>query len=129
MRNTIPTSGKRRGPYITKISVIDNGNDRPGVDPPLTSRGLMMLIVEKDKRATVDWQWPKVPYFFSFWGGDVIPLGNGNDEVCMSRVMDHSLVTEVAPGAEQVVWQMKVRPPNCYRSFRFPSLYPGVQWS
>jgi hypothetical protein len=22
-------------------------------------------------------------------------------------------------------WQMKIRPPNCYRSFRFPGLYRG----
>ena len=47
----------------------------------------------------------------------------------MSRVFDHSLVTEVAPGTEQVVWQMKIRPANRYRSLRFPTLYPGVQWS
>jgi hypothetical protein len=127
--NILETSG----PLITKLSVLDNGNDRPGSDPPLTSRGLILIINEQDKRARTVWQWPQSPDFYSYWGGDVMPLANGNIEVCMSDAVGNSvansLVTEVSPGAEQVIWQAKISPPSCYRSFRFPSLYPGVQWS
>jgi hypothetical protein len=28
----------------------------------------------------------------------------------------------------QGIWQMRDTPGNAYRSYRIPSLYPGVQW-
>ena len=122
------------GPSITRLSVLDNGNDRPGPQPPV-SRGLIMIMNETEKRAMPVWQWPQSPDFYSYWGGNVLPLANGNVEVCMSDAVEaggaagKSLVTEVSGNGEQIFWQATMSPPNCYRSFRFPSLYPGVQWS
>ena len=36
-------------------------------------------------------------------------------------------ITNVQPNP-QFVWQMQVSPGYAYRSYRIPSLYPGVQW-
>lgn len=123
-----------QGPYITRLSLLDNGNDRPGA-PPLWSRGLILDINEPERRAANLWQWPKSPDFYSYWGGDVQPLANQTTvDVCMSDAVDsgskvgRSLVSEVTWDSGQIVWQATISPPSCYRSFRLPSLYPGVQW-
>ncbi len=126
-----PSILETQGPSITRLSVMDNGNDRPGGP---WSRGLILIMNEQEKRARPVWQWPALPDLYSYWGGDVMPLPNGNVEVCMSDAITggtgqgKSLVTEVTGNAATIVWQATISPPNCYRSFRFPSLYPGVQW-
>ena len=47
------------------------------------------IIVEIDetsnpKTAKIAWQWPSAPDFYSYWGGSVVKLPNGNMEICMS---------------------------------------------
>lgn len=118
-----------RGTEITRLTVVDNGNYRPGTDPPPFSRGLIVEIDETQKTAQVVWQFPISPDFFSYWGGDVVRLPNGNMEICMSRPSpQHSTAFEVDFATRDVVWQMDIAPPFAYRSYRIPSLYPGVQW-
>jgi arylsulfate sulfotransferase len=121
--NILTTSGSD----ITTMSVIDNGNQR--ADPGQTySRGLLLSIDETQKTADVTWQYPVTPSFFSYWGGDVVPLPNGNIEICMSQPFpEHSFAVEVTT-SQQLVWQMDIHPADAYRSYRIPSLYPNVQW-
>jgi len=79
-----------------------------------------------------------VPNLYNWWGGSVVQLPNGNIEVDMaqpnkvgqeppvdvpSRVME--LTSTAVP---QDIWQMRIAPGAAYRSYRIPSLYPGVQW-
>jgi hypothetical protein len=138
------------GSQITLLSVFDNGNDRcyatPGgcsatnpAPPPPFSRGAIFKIDETAMAAQVAWQYPLNEY--SYWGGNVISLINGDIEICASEPIPigtpippsdvPSQVVELAPGQSMpvIVWQMKVSPGGTYRSYRIPSLYPGVIWS
>jgi len=120
------------GQDITAMTVVDNGNYRVGADPPPYSRGLIVALDEPNRKATVTWQYPLSPDFFSYWGGNVVRLPNGNMEICMSdpypdRKPPISFAVEVTTD-QQVVWQVDIAPANAYRSYRIPSLYPGVQW-
>jgi hypothetical protein len=135
---------------ITRLSVFDNGNDRcfavpggcgatsPALPPPF-SRGAIFTIDESAMEASVAWQYPLNEY--SFWGGNVMLLSNGDIEICASEPVPigspppttdtPSQVVELAAGAKgpQIVWQMSVTSGGAYRSYRIPSLYPGVIWS
>jgi arylsulfate sulfotransferase len=138
------------GNLITLISVFDNGNDRcyamPGgcdpvgpPPPPPSSRGAVFAISETAMKASLVWQYPLGEY--SYWGGNVMLLANGNVEVCASEPLPigvsppktdaPSQVVEMIPEptGPVVVWQMTVTTGGTYRSYRIPSLYPGVIWS
>jgi arylsulfate sulfotransferase len=137
------------GDQITRLSVFDNGNDRcyamPGgcaatnpAPPPPFSRGAIFKIDETAMTAQLAWQYPLNEY--SYWGGNVMQLINGDIEICASEPLPigqpippsdvPSQVVELAPGQSTpvIVWQMKVSPGGTYRSYRIPSLYPGVVW-
>ncbi len=117
------------GTSIASLTVWDNGNYRPGTDPPEFSRGLIVSIDESTKTAQVVWQYPVSPDFYSYWGGNVVQLANGNMEICMSRPSpQHSFAREVTYDSQELVWEMDIAPPFAYRCYRIPSLYPGVQW-
>jgi len=108
---------------------VDNGNYRVASDPPPYSRAIIMNLDETNQKATVEWQYPVSPNYFSYWGGNVVQLANGNVEICMSDPSPKgSTVVEVSYDRKQVVWRMEISPPQAYRSYRIPSLYPGVQW-
>ena len=137
------------GNQITLLSVFDNGNDRcyalPGgcaatnpAPPPPFSRGAMFKIDETAMTAQLAWQYPLNVY--SYWGGNVMLFVNGNIEICASEPVAigqpippsdvPSQVVELAPGpTPTIVWQMTVKPGGTYRSYRIPSLYPGVIWA
>jgi hypothetical protein len=79
----------------------------------------------------LDWQF--LPGLYTFWGGSINQLANGNVEFDLSEPFPQdptsSLVTEVTQtGNPAVVWQMNIQGSNAYRAYRIPSLYPGVNW-
>ncbi len=117
---------------IMTLSVFDNGNRRPATPAPNQySRALILTLDENTRQAAISWQYcPPAPHRYSYWGGNVKPLPNGNIEVDIAqpRGLAYSLVQELTPDTQQTVWQMEVRPPSVYRAFRLPSLYFGVQW-
>src|SRR6266851_244573 len=118
------------GPNITTLAVVDNGNYRPGTDPPPFSRGLILNIDETHQTATVTWQYPVSPSFFSYWGGNVVQLPNGNMEICMSHPSPtESFAVEVTYDQQEVVWRMDISPAAAYRSYRIPSLYRACSGS
>ena len=128
------------GSQIT-LSVFDNGNlrvmDASGTTcgtpagPACYSRATVFQLDPSTMQAQVLWQY--LPGFFSFWGGTINQLPNGNVEFEMSepfpvpqlgsRVME---VTQTDPA--QIVWQMDLQNGSSYRSYRIPSLYPDVSW-
>ncbi len=118
------------------LAIWDNGNNRVqpdgsvcGVVVTCYSRPTIFQIDESTKNATLVWQ--DLPALFSFWGGAVETLSNGNFEYDLtdpfltssSRVME--VTQTVIP---QRVLQLDITGENAYRAFRLPSLYPGVTW-
>jgi hypothetical protein len=85
---------------------------------------------------------------YSFWGGNVVPLLNGDIEICASEPVpigpsstakslkkrldadtpSHVVELTSGPSGPQIVWQLTVTTGGAYRSYRLPSLYPGVIW-
>ena len=137
------------GTQITSLSVMDNGNDRcyatPGGCPPTDpgppwpfTRGAIFKIDETAMTASLAWQYLLNQY--SYWGGNVVQLANGDIEICASEPVPigtqppqtdaPSQVVELAVGAPspQTVWQLQVTTGGGYRSYRIGSLYPGVIW-
>ena len=139
-----------KGDRITSLSVFDNGNDRcyatpagcPATglsSPPPFSRGVIFKIDESVMTAQLAWQY--LLGFYSWWGGDVMQLVNGDIEICASEPVPigqpippqdtPSQVVELksVDGSPVVVWRMTVQQGGTYRSYRIGSLYPGVIWA
>jgi hypothetical protein len=121
---------------LDTIGLFDNGDTRPdstGQSCDQTnscySRGVVLNVDESARTADIVWQY--APGWYSFWGGSISKLANGNFDVDSTTFNGGpSRVIEVTSDASpQVVWQLDgdgIRP--LYRSIRIPSLYPGVQW-
>ncbi len=127
------------------LGVMDNGDDRefPGVpvghcvsagSTAATSLCYSTMSVfqvnESNMTALLTEKYQPTPAIYSFFGGDVTELSNGNRQVVFSSPVGGSQVYEVSgpSGSEQVVWQAVTRRTNQYRAERIPSLYPGVTW-
>lgn len=124
----------------TTVAVYDDGNYR--IDPTTGlycgssgapacySRATIFQLDESTSLATLSWQ--DLPGYFSFWGGSIDLLSNGDIEFDSSEPFDNSTsqITEVTQtDSPQIVWQMNISGTNAYRGLRIPSLYPGVKWS
>jgi arylsulfate sulfotransferase len=115
--------------------VLDSGGTTCG-DTPCESRVPLFQLDETAKTATIQWV-DKLAPAFSFFGGSARLLQNGNIEFddCGLTVpgtgvpANSSTIMEVTKTTPpQTVWQMQVTGQYAYRSYRIPSLYPGVQW-
>jgi hypothetical protein len=129
----------------TTMAVYDDGNARILSDglpcgppappaPNCYSRATIFQMDESTSLASLEWQY--LPGFFSFWGGSIDVLSNGDVEFDSSAPSDFagSLVIEASQtDSPQVVWQMNIAGAGAlgigaYRGYRIPSLYPGVTW-
>lgn len=124
---------------VLKLAVFDNGDNRI-LDPAgdtcgasgqiaCYSRAVIFDVDQNAMTASVDYQHTLSQY--SFWGGSVQQMPNGNYVAAMSNTPFGSRAEEfTGDAAETPVWQMDVigTGSNLYRSFRLPSLYPGVTW-
>jgi arylsulfate sulfotransferase len=125
----------------TTLAVVDDGDlrilDSNGdvCGGPSTeacySRATIYQIDESTKNASLDWEFS--PGLYTFWGGSINQLANGNVEFDLSEPFPQaptsSLVTEVTQTTNPAtVWQMTIQGGNAYRAYRIPSLYPGVAW-
>jgi hypothetical protein len=119
------------------LSVWDNGNNRVQADGSTCgevgascySRPTIFQIDEDTKIAQLVWQ--DRPNMFSFWGGSIEALSNGNVEFDLSDpfLTSSSRVLEVTQtSSPQTVLQIDITGENAYRAFRIPSLYPDVTW-
>jgi arylsulfate sulfotransferase len=124
--------------HVFDLGVMDNGDDRAfpsGVTCQGTCPYTTVPIYHIDESAlTATLTFHDILSQYSFFGGDVASLANGNVEfdLCSDTIptpQPGASVTEVTRVASpQVVWKMSVAGDNAYRMFRMPSLYPGVQW-
>jgi arylsulfate sulfotransferase len=135
-----PVIVSENGSQMT-LTIWDNGNLRVNPDgstcnqfqftDPLScySRPTIFQIDQDTKVADLVWQ--DLPNLYSFWGGAMEFLSNGNVEfdLCDPFVSSASRVEEVTQtGNPQTIWQLDLTGENAYRAFRIPSLYPGVTW-
>jgi len=124
--------------HVFDLGVMDNGDDR-AFPPNVTCQGTcpyttvpIYQIDESALTATVVFH--DVLTQYSFFGGDVASLANGNVEfdLCVDTTVSPqpgASATEVLRESNpQVAWKMTVARVDAYRMFRQPSLYPGVQW-
>jgi arylsulfate sulfotransferase len=117
------------------FALYDNGDTRPdGSGQPCTdngtcySRGIIMDVDESARTAQVSWQYS--PGWYSFWGGSIALLPNGNVEFD-STTPDYGysrVIEATRSSAPQVVWKMDSSGTLWYRAYGIPSLYPGVTW-
>lgn len=130
---------------VFTLGVMDNGDDRvlpgtpvgncfaAGSTPPTSqcySTMSVLQVNEANMTATLTEHYQPTPVIYSFFGGVVAPLPNGDRHVAFSSPVGGSQVYEVtgASGSEQTVWQAVTKGTNQYRAERLPSLYPGVTW-
>ena len=128
------------------LGLMDNGDDRQfpsgdncaasGATPSPTfcySTALVLQVNEAQKTAALVEHYidpgPTGP-LYSFFGGDLSLLANGDREVDFCAATAGSIVQELRgpSGSEQVVWQAFTPGAKEYRTERLPSLYPGIQW-
>jgi arylsulfate sulfotransferase len=123
----------------TSIAVYDDGNYRVDSSgniclsatsvPPCYSRATIFQIDESTNLATLLWQ--DLPGLYTFWGGSIGILSNGDVEFDNTDPLNMPLsqIMEVThTESPQIVWQMNVTGAFAYRGYRIPSLYPGVAW-
>jgi arylsulfate sulfotransferase len=122
------------------LGLMDNGNDRmfpsgPVLCQPLTpttptcySTVPVLELNEGNMTATLVTHYEPPPSYFSFFGGNADLLPNGDIHANFSAALSGAIVQELNPQATQVIWQGTT--PNAYQfhAYRWPSLYPGVQW-
>lgn len=123
------------------LAVFDDGNLRVDANgetcgsttsaPACYSRATIYQLDESTNLASLSWEYS--PGLYTFWGGSVGVLSNGNVEFAMSEPFPDtaaaSQIMEVTPDSNpQIVWQMVITGENAYRGSRIPSLYPGVTW-
>lgn len=70
------------------------------------------------------------PALYSFFGGNVNLLANGDLEADLCAVQTGSVIQEwtMSGNSQQLVWKAVTKGAYQYRADRIPSLYPGVQW-
>lgn len=125
------------------MAIYDDGNLRIGSDglpcgPPVPpapncySRATIFQLDENTNIASLQWQY--LPGFFSFWGGSIDILSNGDvefDSSAPSNFVGSTILEVTQTDTPQVVWQMNIAGGlgvGAYRGYRLPSLYPGVTW-
>jgi arylsulfate sulfotransferase len=124
----------------TTLAVYDDGNYRidstgTACDPsaiPATcySRAPIFRIDEVTHQATLLWYY--LPGFFSYRGGSISTLSNGDvefDGTAPTSLMHSRIIEVTQTGSPQIVWQMDLVGQSAYRGDRMPSLYPGVTWN
>lgn len=122
------------------LSVFDNGDDRKlaggltclnsGIKPCPYSTAMVFQIDETAMTATIQQHDPTGDY--SNFGGNAEVLANGDleaDSCFVAGPPTGTTTTEMtADQPSELVWSMHLTPGSAYRSFRMPSMYPGVQW-
>jgi arylsulfate sulfotransferase len=127
---------------IFGLAVMDNGDDRQypggpvgstcgtGGSPACYSTVPVLQINESAKTATLEFHQILPSSLYSFFGGNSLMLSNGDIEYDLAGLApEGSQVFEVTnEPTPQTVWNLKLNQNYAYRSYRLPSLYPGVQW-
>jgi arylsulfate sulfotransferase len=127
---------------IFGLAVMDNGDDRlyPGGpigvtcgtdgSPACYSTIPVYQINESAMTATLTFHQVLPANLYSFFGGNTLMLDNGDMEydLCGLAPMSSQVFEVTNDASPQTVWTLKLNQNYAYRTYRLPSLYPGVQW-
>ena len=125
---------------VYRLGLMDNGNDRvfPGrqvnckplapTTPDCYSTVPVLELNEGNMTATLVIHYTPPPSFFTFFGGNAELLANGDIHTNFGSTVNGGFVQELNPQATQVVWQGATPSGDQFHTYRWPSLYPGVQW-
>lgn len=125
---------------VFQLGVMDNGDDRqfpgnvvcdqPAQPPCHYSTAPVLQIDEIQMTATLLSNYTPPASLYSYFGGNVNPLANGDIEADFCAVKTGAMIQELseATGTTQLVWQAITPGAAQFRVERMPSLYPGVQW-
>jgi hypothetical protein len=124
---------------VFRMGLLDNGNDRifptgqvqcKPTDPTSANcytTAPVMEINESAMTATLVSHYNPGPAYFSFFGGNVQQLTNGDAEINFCAPVSGAIVQEL-DASSHVVWQGATPGADQFHVNRIPSLYPGVQW-
>jgi arylsulfate sulfotransferase len=125
---------------VFQLGVMDNGDDRQfpagvvcdqaGQPPCHYSRAAVLEIDENAMTATLLSSYMPPANLYSYFGGNVQQLANGDIAADFCAVKSGATILElsVSTGTPQIVWQAITPAASQFRATRLPSLYPGVQW-
>lgn len=125
---------------VFRLGLMDNGNDRVFLSgqvlckpnspttPSCYSTVPILELNETNMTATLVTHYVPPPSSFSFFGGNAEQLPNGNIHADFSAPVTGGIVQELDPRSLQVVWQGTTAGADQFHAYRWPSLYPGVQW-
>jgi hypothetical protein len=123
---------------VYSIGVMDNGDDRIypngkqcGTSGEPACYTTIQVLQLNDSAMTATFLFHQVlpAAEYNVYGGNVEVLANGDIEYDLSGITAGAETYEVTPGSNpQTVWEMTTPGSEGYRTFRMPSLYPGVQW-
>jgi hypothetical protein len=124
---------------IFSVALMDNGDDRvfaTGVtcgvgSAPACLYSTVPITQVNESTMTASFSFHQIipPSMYNAFGGNAEVLENGNVHYDLCDINFNSAVFEVTPNSQaQTVWELQSIATPLYRSYRLPSLYPGVQW-
>jgi hypothetical protein len=125
---------------VFRLGLMDNGNDRIFPSGPVLCKPMapasascystvpVLELNEASMTATLVSHYVPPPASFSFFGGNVEQLQNGDIHADFSAPLAGGIVQELNPESLQVVWQGTTPNADQFHAYRWPSLYPGIQW-
>jgi hypothetical protein len=125
---------------IYRLGMMDNGNDRIFATGQVICKPLaptssncystvpVLELNETNMTATLVTHYTPPPGNFTFFGGNVEQLANGNIHANFGSTVNGGIVQELNPQATEVIWQGTTPSGDQFHTYRWPSLYPGVQW-
>lgn len=124
---------------IFNLVLMDNGDNRifpsgvtcgTGSAPPcLYSTVPIFQINESKMTASFTFHQIIPANMYNAFGGNAEVLDNGDVHYDLCGIGLNSAVFEVTPDSQaSTVWELQSTATPLYRSYRLPSLYPGVQW-
>jgi arylsulfate sulfotransferase len=125
---------------VFRLGQMDNGNDRDFPSGPVLCNPLqpasancystvpVLEINENNMTATLVTHYVPPPSYFSFFGGNAEPLANGDIHADFAAPLTGAIVQELDPTGSHVIWQGVTPKAFQFHAYRWPSLYPGVQW-
>ncbi len=125
---------------VFRLGQMDNGNDRifptgqvfckPMSAPTASCYSTMPLLElnESNMTATMITHYIPSDTYYSFFGGNAEVEKNGDIHVDFCAPTPGAIVQELDSQGSHIIWQGTTANAYQFHAYRWPSLYPGVQW-